>query len=103
MRYPSRPRQPMLPVSRLEGSGMLFRVYVCTISPPCAHLLGWLRGSTDGRRDSMMIQADDGSKHLMTFRADVPPMAVRDLHDQPSYVQALEHPTNRVALTAAFA
>src|SRR5437870_2290296 len=79
------------------------RVYVRTISAPCAHPFGELCRSTDGQRDSIMIQAHYGSKHLMAFRTDVPAMAVRHFQDQASYVQSLQHPTDRVALTRAFA
>ena len=39
----------------------------------------------------------------MAFLADVPPMAVRHLRDQSPHVQSLQHPTDRVALTTAFA
>ena len=49
-----------------------------------------------------MIQAHDRPKHLVAFPADVPPMAVRHLHDQAAHVQPLQHPTDRVALATAF-
>src|SRR5262249_34430530 len=41
--------------------------------------------------------------HLLASLADVPPMAVRHLHDQAPPVQPLEHPAHRRALTAALA
>src|SRR4029077_15937729 len=79
------------------------RVYLRNISAPCAYLLGESRRATDPPADSLMLQEYARPKHLIAFPADVPPMAVRHLHDQPSYVQSLQHPTDRVALTTAFA
>ncbi len=48
-----------------------------------------------------MIQLHDRTEHLMASLSDVPPMAVRHLHDQAPHVQSLEHPADRMALTAA--
>ena len=49
-----------------------------------------------------MIELHNRPEHLMAFAADVPAPAVRDLHDQPTHVQALQHPTHCVALALAF-
>ncbi len=38
----------------------------------------------------------------MVFFADVPPSAVRDLHDQPGHVQPLQHSIHRVTLATTF-
>jgi len=49
-----------------------------------------------------MIQSDHRPEHLVAFAADQPLSAVRDFHDQPAYVQSLQHSTYRVAPATAF-
>ena len=65
--------------------------------------LGESRRSAHRRGDSMMIQLDDGTQHLMSLLTHVPPMAARHLHDQAPHVQPLEQPAHRMALTVALA
>ncbi len=48
-----------------------------------------------------MIQLHHRAEHLVASLADVPPMTMGHLHNQPPHVQPLQHPTDRMALTAA--